>query len=207
MFTGIIQGIAEIKFIEIKKFFSTYIIKLPKKMLIGLELGSSLSNNGCCLTVSKIQQNLISIDVTKITLKITNLGTLKVGDKINIERPLTLTDEIGGHLMSGHIMTTAKIYKILNFNTTCEMCFAFNKSSFMKFIFNKGFIGIDGISLTISKIYKNKFFVNLIPQTLLSTTIGLKKIGELVNVEIDFKTQIIVECIERLFNKNIILNK
>lgn len=208
MFTGIVQGIAEIISIKKNNFFLTYTIKLPDNMLINLQIGASLSNNGCCLTISKINKNLVSFDIIQKTLSITNLSKLKVGDKINVERALNFTNEVGGHLMSGHIITTAKICKIFHLdNKICAMCFILKDSNLMKFIFNKGFIGIDGISLTISKVYKNKFFVNLIPHTLLLTTIGLKKIGEFVNIEIDLQTQIIVQCTERFLKnqKNIIL--
>lgn len=202
MFTGIIQGIAKLKVIKEKNFFRTYTIKLPKKMIKNLKLGSSISNNGCCLTVSCIKNNLISFDIIKETLDVTNLGNLNVGDKINVERSVKLQDEIGGHLMSGHIATTAKIIKIIQLHNNYEMWFFFKNNNFMKFIFKKGFIGIDGISLTVNKIFKNTFSINLIPKTLLSTTIGLKKLGQFVNIEIDFKTQIIVESMERFLKKS-----
>lgn len=203
MFTGIIQCIAQIVLIKKKKNFITYIIKLPQKMLKNLKVGCSISNNGCCLTVTKIKKNFLSFDVIKETLRITNLGKLKVGDKINIERSAQIKDEIGGHLMSGHIMTTAKIYKIKNIINNYEIFFHIKKYELMKYILKKGFIGIDGISLTINRVYKNKFSVNLIPQTLFSTTIGIKKIGDYVNIEIDYQTQLIVHSVERILKNNL----
>lgn len=201
MFTGIIQGIAKIKKIKEKKNFRTHIIKLPKNMVSNLKLGSSLSNNGCCLTVSNIKKNLVSVDIIKETLNKTNLGHLNIGDKINIEKSMNLKDQIGGHIMSGHITTTAKIIKIFQSINNYVICFILKDFNFMKFVFYKGFIGIDGISLTVNKIYKNTFYVSLIPTTLLLTTIGLKKVGQYVNVEIDFQTQIIVESVERFLKK------
>lgn len=201
MFTGIVECMAEIVFIKRKKNFLTYTIKLSSKMIKNLKIGCSISNNGCCLTVTKIKKNFLSFDVIEETLCITNLGELKVGDKVNIERSMKLKDEIGGHLMSGHIMTTAKIYKIKNIINNYEIFFFLKKYELMKYILKKGFIGIDGISLTINKVYKNKFSVNLIPKTLSSTTIGVKKIGDNVNIEIDYQTQLIVHSVERILKK------
>jgi len=198
MFTGIVQGTAEVLSIDEKTNFRTHIVKLPVEMLPGLELGASVSHNGCCLTVTAIDGDRISFDLVKETLRITNLGDLQPGDLINVERAAKFSDEIGGHLMSGHIMTTAEICKIINSENNREIWFKPQDASQMKYILHKGFIGIDGISLTVGDVTKSKFCVHLIPETLARTTLGAKKLGQRVNIEIDPHTQAIVETVERV---------
>lgn len=200
MFTGIVQGIAEIISIEEKHHLRTHIVQFPPEALPNLQLGASVSHNGCCLTVTKIEADHVSFDLMKETLCITNLGELKVGDKINFERAAKFGDEIGGHLMSGHIATTAMICKIIRSENNCEIWFELSDiaAHFMKFILPKGFVGIDGISLTVGEVNKNKFCVHLIPETWVRTTLGSKKFMQYVNIEIDSQTQAIVETVERV---------
>lgn len=198
MFTGIVQGTAEVLAIEEKPNFRTHIVRLPAEMLPGLELGASVSHNGCCLTVTEVLGDRVSFDLVKETLRITNLGDLKVGDTINVERAAKFSDEIGGHLMSGHIMTTAEISKIVTSENNREIWFKPQDALQMKYILHKGFIGIDGISLTVGEVTKTKFCVHLIPETLARTTLGTKRLGGRVNIEIDPHTQAIVETVERV---------
>ncbi|WP_342755310.1 riboflavin synthase subunit alpha [Pantoea sp. MBD-2R] len=198
MFTGIVQGTAEVLAIEEKPNFRTHIISLPDEMLPGLELGASVAHNGCCLTVTEVNGNRVSFDLVKETLRITNLGDLRAGDKINVERAAKFSDEIGGHLMSGHIMTTAEISKIITSENNREIWFKPQDPLQMKYILHKGFIGIDGISLTVGEVTRSKFCVHLIPETLARTTLGSKRLGDRVNIEIDPHTQAIVETVERV---------
>lgn len=198
MFTGIVQGTAEIVAIEEKELFRTHVVKLPEELLPGLALGASVANNGCCLTVTAIEGDLVSFDLIKETLRITNLGELQVGNVVNIERAAKFSDEIGGHLMSGHIMTTAEICKIIQLENNREVWFKLQDPTQIKYILHKGFVGIDGISLTVGDVTKSKFCVHLIPETLERTTLGAKKLGHKVNIEIDPHTQAIVETVERV---------
>ncbi|MCX8956110.1 riboflavin synthase subunit alpha [Erwinia psidii] len=198
MFTGIVQGTAEVLAIEEKANFRTHLVRFPAEMLPGLELGASVSHNGCCLTVTEVNGDQVSFDLVKETLRITNLGDLKPGDKINVERAAKFSDEIGGHLMSGHIMTTAVISKILTSENNREIWFKPQDAQQMKYILHKGFIGIDGISLTVGEVTSTKFCVHLIPETLARTTLGGKRLGDRVNIEIDPHTQAIVETVERV---------
>ncbi len=198
MFTGIVQGTAEVLAIEEKPNFRTHIVRLPAELLPGLELGASVSHNGCCLTVTEVQGDRVSFDLVKETLRITNLGDLNVGDTINVERAAKFSDEIGGHLMSGHIMTTAEISKIITSENNREIWFKPQDAQQMKYILHKGFIGINGISLTVGEVSKTKFCVHLIPETLARTTLGAKRLGDRVNIEIDPHTQAIVETVERV---------
>ncbi|WBG89408.1 riboflavin synthase subunit alpha [Pantoea piersonii] len=198
MFTGIVQGTAKIVSIEEKELFRTHVAELPEELLPGLALGASVAHNGCCLTVTAIEGNRVSFDLIKETLRVTNLGDLQEGDVVNIERAAKFSDEIGGHLMSGHIMTTAEICKIIQSENNREVWFKIQDSAQMKYILHKGFVGIDGISLTVGEVTKSKFCVYLIPETLERTTLGAKKLGHRVNIEIDPHTQAIVDTVERV---------
>ncbi|WP_312312645.1 riboflavin synthase subunit alpha [Atlantibacter sp.] len=198
MFTGIVQGMAEIIAIDEKPNFRTHVVALPPQLLPGLETGASVAHNGCCLTVTHIDGNKVSFDLMKETLRITNLGELAVGDKVNIERAAKFSDEIGGHLMSGHIMTTAEVSKILTSENNRQIWFKPQDTSLMKYILHKGFIGIDGISLTVGEVTATRFCVYLIPETLQRTTLGNKKLGQRVNIEIDPQTQAVVDTVERV---------
>ncbi len=117
---------------------------------------------------------------------------------MNIERAAKFSDEIGGHLMSGHIMTTAEICKIIQSENNREVWFKLQDAEQIKYILHKGFVGIDGISLTVGDVTKSKFCVHLIPETLERTTLGAKKLGHRVNIEIDPHTQAIVDTVERV---------
>ncbi|MEB5971098.1 riboflavin synthase subunit alpha [Pantoea dispersa] len=198
MFTGIVQGTAEIVAIDEKELFRTHTVRLPAELLPGLALGASVAHNGCCLTVTAIDGDRVSFDLIKETLRITNLGELRVGDVVNIERAAKFSDEIGGHLMSGHIMTTAEICKIIQSEHNREVWFKLQDAAQIKYILHKGFVGIDGISLTVGDVTKSKFCVHLIPETLERTTLGAKKLGHKVNIEIDPHTQAIVDTVERV---------
>lgn len=198
MFTGIVQGTAEVLAIDEKPNFRTHTIKMPETLLPGLELGASVSHNGCCLTVTEINGDNVSFDLVKETLRITNLGDLSVGDSVNVERAARFSDEIGGHLMSGHIMTKAEICKIITSENNHEIWFKPLDADQMKYILHKGFVGIDGISLTVGEVTKTRFCVHLIPETLARTTLGAKRLKQSVNIEIDPSTQAIVETVERV---------
>ncbi|MDT0174943.1 riboflavin synthase subunit alpha [Enterobacter sp. BRE11] len=198
MFTGIVQGTAKIVSIEEKDLFRTHVAELPEELLPGLALGASVAHNGCCLTVTAVEGNRVSFDLIKETLRVTNLGDLQEGDVVNIERAAKFSDEIGGHLMSGHIMTTAEICKIIQSENNREVWFKIQDPTQMKYILHKGFVGIDGISLTVGEVTRSKFCVYLIPETLERTTLGAKKLGHRVNIEIDPHTQAIVDTVERV---------
>lgn len=202
MFTGIVQGIAQVMSIDKKKKLHTYTIHCPSYLLNNLQLGASISNNGCCLTVKHIDSCYISFDIMKITLDHTNLGYVNISDYINIERSAKYGDEIGGHIVSGHIINTATISKILKLDNNYIISFKIKDRLLMKYIFYKGFICVDGISLTIVNIINNGFCVSIIPETLCTTTIGNKQIGDLVNIEIDLYTQITVDTSERFIKNN-----
>ena len=196
MFTGIVQGIAPIYSITEKANFRTQVVKLPIEMRKGLEIGASVANNGVCLTVTEIHDDLVSFDLMQETLRITNLGTLKVGDFVNIERAMQMGTEIGGHILSGHVYCTATISDIIASENNRQIWFELPDHDVMKYILTKGFVAVDGISLTIGEVKGNRFCVNLIPETLHRTLMGQRKVGDVVNIEIDPQTQAIVDTVE-----------
>ncbi|MGL4454604.1 MAG: riboflavin synthase subunit alpha [Plesiomonas sp.] len=197
MFTGIVQGKAQLISITEKDHFRTHVVSLPDTLLHQLETGASVAHNGVCLTVTQIDGNNVSFDLMKETLRITNLGLLQCGDWVNIERAARFGDEIGGHAMSGHIMATAEVVRILTSETNHQIWFKL-PVELMKYVLDKGYIGVDGISLTVGETTKSRFCVNLIPETRERTTLGQRRLGEKVNIEIDPQTQAIVDTVTRI---------
>lgn len=197
MFTGIVQGLGTL--VAIKQDgpdFRRYTVALPQHLTHDLKIGASIANNGCCLTITQINDNQVSFDLMAETLAKTNLGALCVGDKINIERAAHLGDEIGGHLMSGHIMTKTAITRIEQREHHRTLWFQL-PSALAPYILSKGFIGLDGCSLTIGNVTDHEFNVHLIPETLQQTLFGSRKVGDMINVEIDPQTQAIVDTVQR----------
>lgn len=201
MFTGIVQGTAEIVAIDKRQDFQTHTLVLDEAMREGLSIGASVAHNGCCLTVTRIDGDRVSFDLMQATLKLTNLGQVQQGDHVNVERAARFGDEIGGHSMSGHIICTATISQIIDSPNNRQVWLEL-PTELSKYLFTKGYIGIDGISLTIGEVDGNRFCVNLIPETLTRTNLGFRQQGEAVNIEVDPQTQAIVDTVERVLASN-----
>lgn len=200
MFTGIIQGTAEIVDVVEREAFRTHTLRFPRESVEGLRPGASVAHNGCCLTVTAIQDDLVSFDLMQETLRVTNLGTLKKGERVNFERAARFGDEIGGHQMSGHISCTAGVIEVIKSENNHQIRFLLPEE-FSRYLFAKGYIGIDGISLTLGQVSGPEFDVSLIPETLARTNIGGRRPGDRVNIEIDPQTQAIVDTVERILNQ------
>tara|TARA_Y100001956_G_C4121696_1_gene187783 strand:- start:2031 stop:2645 length:615 start_codon:yes stop_codon:yes gene_type:complete len=197
MFTGIVQGMAEVVAIEKKQDFQTHKVKLIGEMNRGLTIGASVAHNGCCLTVTEIDGECVSFDLMQATLKLTNLGLLEVGHSVNIERAAKFGDEIGGHSMSGHISLVGEIVEVIDSPNNRTIWFEL-PNDMMKYVLAKGYIGLDGCSLTIGEVLDNRFSVHLIPETLERTLFGKRCVGDKINVEFDPQTQAIVDTVERV---------
>lgn len=197
MFTGIVQGQGQIVDIIEKADFRTHVVTLPAELLPGLALGASVAHNGCCLTVTDIKEQQVSFDLMQETLRVTNLGQLKIGDSVNLERAARFGDDIGGHAMSGHIMGMSSLLVRDETDTNTSLWFAL-PASLAKYVFTKGYIGIDGISLTVGEVQSDRFVVHLIPETLARTNLGEVQVGYQANLEIDPQTQAIVDTVERV---------
>lgn len=177
--------------------FRTHTVELPEDMAGGLQTGASVAHNGCCLTVTEANGRTARFDLMAETLDKTNLGRLKTGDLVNLERAARFGDEIGGHLMSGHITATTEILRIERTEHNTTMHFAL-PAALKPYILPKGFVGLDGCSLTIGSVGEDSFCVHLIPETLRRTLFGTRQAGDTVNLEIDPQTQAVVDTVGRI---------
>ena len=190
MFTGIVQGTGCVQSVQ-GDAVVTVAIEIPSTE--GLEVGGSVSIDGVCLTATSVGKS-VTFDIIQETLERTTLGSLSPGSNVNVERALKFGDELGGHLLSGHIMGTAEIITIKNQDYTIKC-----PTEMAEFIQEKGYIAVDGISLTIGETDgEGCFDVHIIPETLRLTTLGGKSVGDHVNIEIDAMTQAVVETTKRL---------
>lgn len=196
MFTGIIEEIGIVKSIK-----SKVITIEANKIFDDLKLGDSVAVNGTCLTVSsfegKASPKIFNADITSETLSRTNLGDLKSGFKVNLERALTLNGRLGGHIVSGHIDGVGIIKNISKNAEDIELTIEV-PPNLIKYIIEKGSVAVDGISLTVAKVNKNYFSVAIIPHTLKETILYYKKAGDKVNIEND----IIGKYVEKLLSFN-----
>ena len=195
MFSGIVQAKCPITELAHQEGLLRLVIDLGS-LADQLKQGASVSVSGVCLTVADIAGSHITFQVMGETLNKTTLGSLKIWDEVNIERSVKIGDEVGGHVVSGHVTGTAKITKVetpFNNHILTLEC----PTAWMEFIFAKGFIALDGCSLTIVDVGTNWFTVHLIPETLRLTTFSFKKAGDLVNLEFDPMTQAVVETARR----------
>lgn len=189
MFTGIIEGLAEVKSVSKAKNKDTgasiririHLGRLSR----GMKTGSSISVNGACLTITKLRRHEADFDIIGETTKLTCLNSLKAGDKVNIERSLRLGNRLEGHLVLGHIDGTGTIEKVLRFNTETKIWIKVENLKLLSSIVSKGSIAIDGISLTVVDTTRGRISVALIPHTLRLTTLGYKSEGNCVNIETD----------------------
>lgn len=199
MFSGIIQGRFQIVSIQHSNGLMRLEVELSQEMVRGLVCGASVSVDGVCLTVTNIEGKIVYFDVIPETLERTTLGSISAGDQVNIERSLKFGDEVGGHLVSGHVMGTAEIQSIEVKEGKYTLRFSCSRQ-WMKYLFSKGFIAINGCSLTLVEVHpEGGFSVDLIPETLKITSFSDKKPGDRVNIEIDPQTQAVVETVERFY--------
>lgn len=190
--------------VEVKKEegLIRFAVAFTDDLLEGLERGNSISLDGVCVTVVSFEDRAVWFDIMQETISRTTLGSVDVGRKLNVERSATMGDEIGGHQMSGHVYGMAEIIAVKEPKNNTVMDFRVPKE-WMKYIFNKGFIGLDGASLTVVDPDKEAgvFSVWFIPETLELTAFGTKRVGDKVNLELDPMTQTIVDTVERVMQE------
>jgi len=196
VFTGIVQDLCEVLAVGRVAGVGTLTVDLGS-LANGLKVGASVATNGTCLTVTAIDGPCVCFEVISETFSSTNLGCVAVGDRVNIERSLRFGDEIGGHVLSGHVADTVTVQAIESEGANCTMWFEVDPSH-MRYLFWKGFVALDGASLTISFLDRetNRLAVSLIPETLTRTTLGRVEVGQKVNLEIDAQTQAIVGTVQ-----------
>jgi len=201
LFTGIVQGTAKVSNITEREGFRRLRISFPSGATAGVQIGASVALNGTCLTVTDIENNdALSFDVIAETLRATNLGGLSEGSSVNFERSARVGDEIGGHHVSGHVHTTAELSEVQQTQDNRRLSFRVPRQ-WMKYILPKGFIAVNGCSLTVGEVGEDDFSVYLIPETLRVTVLGDLALGDLVNIEIDSQTQAIVDTVEKVVGR------
>jgi len=183
MFTGIVEELGKLVSLEMGSESGVITVEADK-VLEGCQLGDSIAVNGVCLTARDLGSGTFSADVMPETLRKTNLGNLKRGSIVNLERALTLSARLGGHLMLGHVDATGKIISIRPEGNAIFYTFS-APEEIRRYLLPQGSIGIDGISLTIARLEREQFSVSLIPHTVKVTTLGHNGVGYQVNLEAD----------------------
>ncbi len=184
MFSGIIEGRARL----ISKDSSNNIVKMQFEVsdidISNLKMGASIAVNGVCLTAMEYNDDCFSVEVSKETLTVTNLGLLNINDQVNIERSLRLGDSIDGHFVFGHVDEVAEVSSIQKDGAAKVVTFKIDSKN-TSFLARKGSISINGVSLTVNRVIKNGFEVTIIPHTLERTIMDSYQIGSKVNIEYD----------------------
>jgi len=188
MFTGIVEEIGRVTSTQPRNLIIT-----ASKVLQGMELGGSIAVNGVCLTVTSFNSSSFVVDIMPETLRRTNLGLLCAGDEVNLERPLTPEKQLGGHFVQGHIDDTGRVTSV-TWDGEAMLIRLEAPPEAMRYIVKKGFIAVDGVSLTIVDCDASSFLVSIVDYTRKHTTLGSKRVGDLVNLEVD----IIAKYLERL---------
>jgi riboflavin synthase len=191
MFTGIVQTLGSVRAVE--DLGSAARLAVGGDILTGLSGGESIAVNGVCLTVAQIDPAGFTADVMQETLRRTTLGGLQVGDPVNLERSVTPTSLLGGHIVQGHIDGVATVVDIRPSEHWREVDLEL-PPALLPYVVEKGSIALDGVSLTISSLHESGVGVSLIPETLARTTLGVRTVGDRVNVEVD----VLAKYVERL---------
>jgi riboflavin synthase len=207
MYTGIVQEQLAVTSVAKKEGLTTFTVDFPDHLMEGLETGASVAVNGVCFTVTSIDcnldgntdNNIISFDAIRETLDLSNIKYLEPGTMVNIERSAKQDAEVGGHILSGHVVDTATVSEIIASENNCRITFRGNQS-WLKYVFEKGFLAVNGASLTVAALNRGdeSFSINLIPETLKRTNFSLLTEGDEVNIEIESQTQVIVDTVERV---------
>jgi riboflavin synthase len=197
MYTGIVQAMLPIASLKKLPGLSTFSLVLPESMMAELETGASIAVNGTCFTVTVIDGTQVFFDAIQETLALSNLKAIEVGTQVNVERSARANAEVGGHVLSGHIVGTAAVVSIETTENNQRLTFR-GDPAWTKYVFSKGYLALNGASLTIAAVAGDEFAVNLIPETLRRTNFALLREGDPVNVEIEQQTQVIVDTVERV---------
>ncbi len=179
MFTGIIEEVGRVTSARAGSLVIT-----ASDVLRGIELGGSMAVDGACLTITNFNANSFSVDIMPETLRRTNLGLLRVGDRVNLERPLALGGRFGGHLVQGHVDDAGRVVSVTWESGAMLISFE-APPQVMRYVVEKGFIAIDGISLTVVAKDTRSFQVSVVGYTQKHTTLGSQRVSDLVNLEVD----------------------
>lgn len=198
MFTGIIEEVGKVQLIAGKniEIGCSYILD-------GTGLGDSIAVNGVCLTVTNIGASFFNAEISPETMRVSNLGNLKIGDYVNLERAMPINGRLGGHIVSGHIDNVAKLIKIVKLNDFYEINIELKQTE-EKYAVKKGSITVNGISLTIADINRNIIKILVIPHTYENTNLKTLKSGDYVNIEVDILAKYIEKFLSTSNNSSVI---
>lgn len=199
MFTGIVQGTRPVTQVLPREGTVRLRVQLAD-LAADLQRGASVALNGTCLTAVTIENGEAEFDVIQESLNRTNLKDLKEGDRVNIERAARFGDEIGGHQVNGHVDDTGTLARIERTPNNCVVTVA-HAPEWSRFVVSKGWIAIDGISLTVVDVSPGSFSVSLIPETLEQTLMGTRKEGALVNLEFDHLAKLVYQTTEAFLER------
>jgi riboflavin synthase len=196
MFTGIVAASCEVVKIKQGEEVRSIVVDLSGYD-DDLEIGASVAIDGVCMTVVSAIDGHVRFEAIPETLERTTIGLLKQGSRVNIERSLRMGDELGGHILSGHIMSTARILQRTQKGEGIDLLIE-HQADTKPYILEKGYVAVDGMSLTVGEVQSEGFNLHIIPETLRITTIGAKTEGDLVNIEVDSRTQAVVDTIRSM---------
>ena len=196
MFTGIVAASCEVVATEQGEEVRSIVVDLGGYD-DDLEIGASVAIDGVCMTVVSSIDGHVTFEAIPETLERTTVGLLKQGSRVNIERSLRMGDELGGHILSGHIMSTARILQRTQKGEGIDLLIE-HQADTKPYILEKGYVAVDGMSLTVGEVQSEGFNLHIIPETLRITTIGAKTEGNLVNIEVDSRTQAVVDTIRSM---------
>jgi riboflavin synthase len=204
MFTGIVQGKTKVSEFVTKPGLTSFSIQLPPDCAQNVQLGASIAVDGVCLTVTNFDEKsrIVRFDMMQETLDVTALSLVAEGYEVNFERSALMNAENGGHLVSGHVDGYAKVASIQKEENVLNVSYGYPEG-LDKYLFKKGFVALNGCSLTIADIDRDNYLLKVcyIPETLEATTHGQKKVGDAINIEVDRQTQTIVETVERVLKE------
>lgn len=196
MFTGIVEELGEVLALtELADDALRITIRGPL-VVSDSALGDSISVNGVCLTAVELTSESFSADVMRETVRMSTIGNLSVGDSVNLERPVTLATRLGGHMVQGHVDGIGTV-KSREHSENWDVVTIDAPSDLLKYVVHKGSITVDGVSLTVSAITEDSFSVSLIPATLAKTTLGMRTVGEQVNLEVDVVAKYVEKLVQR----------
>lgn len=183
MFTGLIQEVGTIESVTTNAEGKEFVIRAPS-LIKDIQIDDSVSTNGVCLTATKISGDTFRVQAIHVTLEKTSLGHLNSKDKVNLELSLRPKDRLGGHFVQGHVNALGKIQKIEKIGNNWEIEVTF-PPDLRKYMISEGSIALDGISLTIARLSEKSLTVAIIPHTLEKTSLSAKKVGDVLNIEVD----------------------
>ena len=200
MFSGIVQTVGKIESIKDKNHIKTIRIETHGNYLEDIATGQSVSIDGVCLSLVKKNNEYCEFEAVEETVNRTTLGSYKQGSKVNLEKSLKFGDTVGGHFVSGHIHTRGRIVEVELVGESKNILIEIEEK-WIKYLTEKGYISVNGASITIGKVSKNTFYIHLIPETLKTTNLDELIYDNYVNLEFDQTTIAIVDTTERLINQ------